>query len=351
MPSRCPVKVDWLLWPPNTMKRWRQRTKSHCSHLLFQLTHSSVQQCSSPLFNLNVRQSVGNSREVWSRSNSQIIGTHRRTDWLYVTHVKHIWLDKLFGILQFLRRKPLLCAAWLRFLEKHQQACLWEGTQEWMAIFVSVRNYLFTGMIALLSSSPPSLIELCISREERNALIQKLLFGDCLNVRIADCRVAVIRVAASVWEVDLKASPVFMGVICFELCFWSVQLHLRHEISGVCFKAPSPSVSFHLRLSPVLPARLPPLLEAGALVGLSPITWSPLLLFPVSAIWYPSHAAQWANTCFVPFCLCSFYLSSPSSSHFALYQVWMLIWTTSLMLGIFFWYWESIDKFSLALLT
>lgn len=120
-------------------------------------------------------------------------------------------------ILQLLRRKPLLCAAWHGFSLKKTPASL-SVRGRLCECFV---NYLFTGMIALVSSSPTSLIELCmISREERNALIQKLLFGDWFswNVRIADCPVAVIRVAASVWEVLQSLWELFVLNCVSEVC-------------------------------------------------------------------------------------------------------------------------------------
>lgn len=144
-------------------------------------------------------------------------------------------------IMQFLRRKLLLCAAWLCFLENISGLACERPLRAWMAIFVSVGSHLFTSMIVLLQlfSFPSSLIELCMIEGEQ-----------CF----------------------------FVSDVCSCIC------GIR---SRVCVsKRPPPSVSVHLRLSPVLPARLPPLLETGALVGLAPITWWPLRLFPVSAIWH-----------------------------------------------------------------
>lgn len=65
-----------------------------------------------------------------------------------------------------------------------------------MAIFVSVHNDLFSGMIALLSAGSPLITDELwrASTEDRNALRQKLLLGDCfsLNGRIGDCLLAVM---------------------------------------------------------------------------------------------------------------------------------------------------------------
>jgi len=89
-----------------------------------------------------------------------------------------------------------------------------------MAIFVSVHNYLFTGVIALLSSFPSSLIELwMISRVERNALMTMLLLGDwfSLNGRIADCLLAVMWRLILWHESGVKVCSHFCGMT-FQVC-------------------------------------------------------------------------------------------------------------------------------------